>query len=81
MFLTLTTPTLTKRRNNLKFNCYYIIKKAEYLVSEKIYKQAQAAGQNNTAAENAKEETSTGAENNKKDVVDVDYTDVDEEKK
>ena len=31
--------------------------------------------------ENVKEENSTGAESNKKDVVDVDYTDVDEEKK
>ena len=57
------------------------LQKAVYSVSEKIYKQAQAKEQTNMSEENVKEENSTGAESNKKDVVDVDYTDVDEEKK
>ncbi len=59
------------------------LQKAVYSVSEKIYKQAQAAAQqqNTPSAENGQEQTSNNAAGSKKDVVDVDYTDVDEEKK
>ena len=57
------------------------LQKAVYAVSEKMYKQAATANAANNATQNNSQNTSDSAKNDGKDVVDVDYTDVDDEKK
>lgn len=61
------------------------LQKAVYAVSEKMYKQAATANAANNAAQNNSQnynnDASDNAKKDGKDVVDVDYTDVDDEKK
>ncbi len=57
------------------------LQKAVYAVSEKMYKQAATANAANNAAQNNSQNSTDSAKKDGKDVVDVDYTDVDDEKK